>query len=120
MRELALRGARQLSDASGDDPDPIGVRAEALEEAAPPKMSAEEMENLYFGAGMGGGITPRDLVGFITTGGALSEDQIGPIRTEKDFSLVSVPADQARALVARLRNSRLKGRKVKIRLERFR
>jgi len=101
------------------DPDLIGISAEEFESVAPPDEPSVPMVNLYFGAGKGSGVTPRDLVGVITNEGGLTGAQIGAIKIKQNFSLVSVPADQADGLVSRLRASRIKGLKIKIRLERF-
>ena len=101
------------------DPDLVGISVEEFEPAVPPDAPAVAMVNLYFGAGRGNDVTPRDLVGVITNEGGLTGEQIGAIRIKQNFSLVSVPAEQAKALVGKLRTSRIKGRKVKIRLERF-
>jgi len=100
-------------------PELVGINADEFESDAPSETPAAAMVNLYFGAGKGNGVTPRDLVGVITNEGGLTGDQIGPIKIKQNFSLVSVPADQAEVLVSMLRASRIKGRKVKIRLERF-
>ena len=75
--------------------------------------------NLYFGAGKGAGITPRDLVGTITNEGGLNGEQIGATKVKQNFSLVAVPAEDADEVVRKLRSSRIKGRKVTVRLERF-
>ena len=76
--------------------------------------------NLYFGLGKAAGVTPRDLVGAIVNEGGLDRGEIGAIKIKQNFSLVAVPADQAERLVSKLRSSLIKGRKAKVRLERFR
>ena len=101
------------------NPDLVGISAEEFGSVAPTEMPAAAMVNLYFGAGKGNGVTPRDLVGVITNEGGVSGEEIGPIKVKQNFSLVSVPANQAKPLVSKLQTSRIKGRKVKIRLERF-
>ncbi len=101
------------------DPQLVGIETEEYGSAAPSGMPAAAMVNLYFGAGKGGGVTPRDLVGVITNEGGLTGQQIGAIKIKQNFSLVAVPAEQAKAVAGRLRSSRIKGRRVKIRLERF-
>lgn len=101
------------------DAELFGVEPEELESAAPPGEPAERLVNLYFGAGKGAGITPRDLVGTITNEGGLNGEQIGAIKVKQNFSLVAVPAEDADEVVRKLRSSRIKGRKVTVRLERF-
>jgi superfamily II DNA/RNA helicase len=102
------------------EPELIGITAGELDSFAPQQVSADATVNLYFGAGKGVGVTPRDLVGVITNEGGLAGRKIGAIKIKQNFSLVAVPQDEAKALVGKLRASRIKGRKVKIRLERFR
>jgi ATP-dependent RNA helicase DeaD len=101
------------------DPELIGLAAEEFESVALPKTPSTAMVNLYFGTGKGDGVTPRDLVGAITKEGGLTGDQVGAIKIKQNFSLVAVPGEKAKALVGKLKASRIKGRKVKIRLERF-
>mgnify|MGYP002634768288 CR=1 FL=1 len=101
------------------DPELVGLTAEEFESAAASDVPAARMVNLYFGAGKASGVTPRDLVGVITNEGGLTGDQIGPIKIKQNFSLVAVSAEDAEDLVGKLRSSRIKGSKTKIRLERF-
>ena len=101
------------------DPDLVGVSSDELESVPLPEPPAERMSNLYIGAGKGAGITPRDLVGLVTNEGGLSGDLVGAIKIKQNFSLVAVPADQAQGLASKLKSSLVKGRKAKIRLERF-
>ena len=101
------------------DPELVGIAQEELDSIGFPEAPANAMVNLYFGAGRGNGVTPRDLVGVITNEGGLTGDQIGPIKIKQNFSLVAVPEEQAKSLAGKLRSSRIKGRKTKIRLERF-
>ncbi len=101
------------------DPELVGIPAEEFEIAAPSQAPAVSMVNLYFGAGRGVGVGPHDLVGAITSEGGLAGDQVGAITIKQNFSLVAVPIDEAKGLVSKLRSSRIKGRRVKIRLERF-
>ena len=101
------------------DPELIGITREELESFSRPEPPVAAMSNLYIGLGKGAGVTPRDLVGLIGNEGGLAGDQIGQITIKQNFSLVAVPADQAKALVSKLKSSLVKGRKARIRLERF-
>ena len=77
------------------------------------------MVNIYFGVGSKAGITPRDLVGAITNEGGLGGEQIGEVQVKANFSLVAVPASAAANVARKMKSSLVKGRKAKIRLERF-
>ncbi len=76
------------------------------------------MTRLYIGAGRAAGIRAQDLVGAITGEAGLTGRQVGDIDISDRFSLVEVPEDLADAVIAALRESKLKGRKVTVRRER--
>lgn len=102
-----------------NDPVLIGVDADELRAAAPEEPSLPTT-NLHFDLGKGAGVRPGDLVGVVTREGGLGADLIGQIKIKQNFSLVAVPVADAEDLVRKLKASRLKGRKTKVRLERFR
>lgn len=101
------------------DPELVGITAAEWDSLPDPEGPAVPV-NLYFGLGKAAGVTPRDLVGAITNEGGLDGDLVGAIKIKQNFSLVAVPADEAERLVSKLRSSLIKGRKAKVRLERFR
>ena len=112
-RVLAM-ARRQLRD-----PELAGVAREDLESVEAPAQPPGRMVNLYFGVGSKAGITPRDLVGAITSEGGLGGEQIGEVSIKANFSLVAVPASAAANVARKMKSSLVKGRKAKIRLERF-
>ncbi|MDT7042004.1 DEAD/DEAH box helicase [Candidatus Nitronereus thalassa] len=77
-----------------------------------------KMATLSFSAGRNAGIGPRDLVGAIANEAGLPSKMIGPIKIDDQFSLVKVPAELARDIMKAIGRTRLKGKKVSIRLER--
>jgi ATP-dependent RNA helicase DeaD len=79
---------------------------------------AGDMARLYVGAGRGAGIRPKDLVGAIANESSLRGSDIGAIEITQNFSLVEVPADKANEVIAALKNSTIKGKKVSIRPDR--
>ena len=91
--------------------------AAEFEDAAQSRVP--DQVNIHFDAGKGAGMNPRDLLGAITNEGGLNRDRVGAIRIKQNFSLVAVSAEDADDLVRKLRNSRIKGHKVKVRHERF-
>ena len=101
------------------DPELVGVDREEYESVETPAAVDGKQVNIYFGAGSKAGVTPRDLVGAMTNEGGLDGAQIGAIEIKGKFSLVAVPASAAANVVRKMKSSRIKGRKVKIRLERF-
>ncbi len=74
---------------------------------------------LFVGAGRSAGVRPQDLVGAITGESGLAGRDIGAIAVHDRFTLVEVPEDQADAVVAALRGTRIKGNRPTIRRDRF-
>ncbi len=74
------------------------------------------MVRLYVGAGREAGIRAGDLVGAIANEAHINSNLIGAIQIEERFSLVDVPESLARGIAEVLGRSRIKGRKVGVRL----
>lgn len=74
------------------------------------------MAKLYIGAGRTAGIRPGDLVGAIANETRLASSLIGAIEVADRFSLVDVPEALAGGIIDALGRTRLKGRKVTVRL----
>jgi len=74
------------------------------------------MVRVYVGAGREGGIRPGDLVGAIANEAKVNSNVIGAIHIEERFSIVDVPEAMARGIIDALSRSRIKGRKVPVRL----
>ncbi|QDV37116.1 DEAD/DEAH box helicase [Tautonia plasticadhaerens] len=70
---------------------------------------------LFIGAGREAGVRPGDLVGAIANEAGISGKMIGAIEIADRFSFVEVPEDVAQEVVAALRASTIKGRKVTVR-----
>ena len=73
---------------------------------------------IFVGIGRSGGVRPQDLVGAITGESYVKGRDIGAIEIADRFSLVEVPDHTARDVVAALRGTTIKGRKVTVRLDR--
>ncbi|MBO0694353.1 MAG: DbpA RNA binding domain-containing protein, partial [Acidimicrobiaceae bacterium] len=76
------------------------------------------MTRLFVGAGREAGIRPQDLVGAIAGESGLAGREIGAIDIAPRFSLVDVPDSAADDVIAALRGSTIKGKRVTIRRER--
>jgi len=76
------------------------------------------MATLHFSAGKNESIRPGDFVGAIANEAGLNSNQIGPIKISDDFSLVKVPEELAQGIMKVLGRTRIKGKKVKVRLYR--
>ena len=76
------------------------------------------MATLHFGVGKNANIRPGDFVGAIANEAGLNSNVIGPIKISDDFSLVKVPEELAQEIMKVLGRTRIKGKKVKVRLYR--
>ena len=77
-----------------------------------------KLATLHFNAGRIAGIRPGDLVGAIANEAGINSQMIGPIKIEDHFSLVRVPEEMAQGVLKALSRTRLKGKKVKVRIDR--
>ena len=73
---------------------------------------------LHLSAGKSNGIRPGDLVGAITGEAGINSKELGAIQIADRFSLVEVPASRAEEIIAALRATTLRGRKVPVRRDR--
>ena len=73
------------------------------------------MVRLYVGAGRDAGVRPQDLVGAITGEAGIAGREIGAIEIAERYSIVEVAEDVAGEVIAAMRGSKLKGRKVEVR-----
>jgi ATP-dependent RNA helicase DeaD len=75
---------------------------------------------VFVGAGRGAGVRPQDLVGAIAGESGVSGRDIGVVEIAERFSLVEVPEEAVNDVIAALRATTLKGRRVTVRRERDR
>jgi ATP-dependent RNA helicase DeaD len=73
---------------------------------------------LFIGAGRQAGIRPGDLVGAITGEAGVDSGVLGAIEIADRFSLVEVPEALADEIIAALKASMIRGKKVLVRRER--
>src|SRR5258705_4996195 len=76
------------------------------------------MVRLFLGAGRKAGIRPGDLVGAITGEAGVTSRSVGAIEIADNFSLVDVPESLADQIIAALKSTTIRGKKVPIRLDR--
>ncbi|MBV8636933.1 MAG: DEAD/DEAH box helicase [Candidatus Eremiobacteraeota bacterium] len=79
---------------------------------------SEDMAKIYIGLGRSSGIRPADIVGAIANEAGISSKQIGAIDIADRFSLIEVPTDEITAIVKRLRNTTIRGKKIGARRDR--
>lgn len=80
---------------------------------------APGMSRLFIGAGRDDGVGPRDLVGAIANESGVIGRHIGAIDITDRFSLVEVPEEVADYVVECLNSSRIRGRRVVVRRDRW-
>jgi ATP-dependent RNA helicase DeaD len=73
---------------------------------------------LYIGAGRDAGVRPKDLVGAITGEAGVTGREIGAINIAERFCIVEVADEVAPQVLEALRGSKIKGKKVTVRLDR--
>jgi ATP-dependent RNA helicase DeaD len=79
---------------------------------------AGDVVRLFIGAGRAAGIRPGDLVGAITGEAGIASRDLGAIEIADRFSLIDVPESRAEEIVAALRATTLRGKKVAVRRDR--
>jgi ATP-dependent RNA helicase DeaD len=77
-----------------------------------------DVTRLYVGAGRKAGVRPGDLVGAIANEAGIDSSEIGAIEIADRFSLVEVPESIADEVIAALKSTTIKGKRVKIRRDR--
>jgi ATP-dependent RNA helicase DeaD len=79
---------------------------------------AEDVARLFIGAGREAGIRPGDLVGAITGEAGIDSRDLGAIEIADRFALIEVPDSRADAIIAALRATTIRGKKVTVRRDR--
>ena len=93
---------------------PAGPREQRRDRPEP----TGEVAMLFVGAGREAGIRPGDLVGAITGEAGINSRELGAIQIADRFSLVEVPAARADEIIAALKATTIRGRKVPVRRDR--
>lgn len=79
---------------------------------------ATEWETLYFSGGKKEKINKIDLVGFLGQKGSLKKEEIGLITVLDHASYVAIPRAKVKTLLGKIRNEKVKGKKLKIAVSR--
>ena len=100
---------RERSERSGDRPD-RGDR-----ERRAPVALAEGRARCRTALGARDGIAAKNLLGAILNEGGLAREAIGRIQVRDSFSLVELPEDGLEKLLAKLKDTRVAGKQLKLR-----
>ena len=79
------------------------------------RAKAAGMSRIYIGAGRKQNLRPADLVGAIVNEAKMPAAEIGAIEITDRFSLVEVPEERIIDVIAALRASTIKGKKLTVR-----
>ena len=79
-----------------------------------------DVTRLYIGLGRSSGMRPADIVGAIANEAGVDPSGIGAIDIADKFSIVEVPEGDAQSIIAALRGTKLRGKKVVVREDRER
>ena len=95
--------------------EPIFIQDAAIESIdSVGKRKPQYWQTLFISGGRKDKISKGDVAGLFFKQGNLTQDQLGVIELKQDCTFVAVPLSEAQDLVARLNNSRLKKKKVRI------
>jgi ATP-dependent RNA helicase DeaD len=98
-----------------------GRRKERKTSRARPRKAADaDVTRLYIGLGRSSGMRPADIVGAIANEAGVNPREIGAIDIADKFSIVEVPGEDAKSIIAALRNTTLRGKRVLVREDRER
>ncbi len=120
--EIALAAVKLAHESAVSSSDEEEIEIPEAKERAPKGVNARaarrNMTRLFIGAGRTNGVRPRDLVGAIAGESNIDSRSIGAIEISDRFSIVEVPDDSAREVIAALRASTIKGKKTTVRRDR--
>ena len=86
----------------------------------PGKPRLGNVQRIFIGAGRTSGVRPKDLVGAITGEAGIRGTQIGSIQISKAFSIVEVSQDVASHVLESLRDGKIKGKRVQVKMDKGR
>src|SRR4051794_13033609 len=115
------RHDRAAADNTGRPSRSPGAAAKHAPRHVPARGGGDSMEDavrLFIGAGREAGIRPGDLVGAITGEAGIASRHLGAIEIADRFSLIDVPESRAEEIMAALRATTLRGKKVTVRRDR--
>ncbi len=125
--EIAAAAVKLLHapDGEREEPQEVVIAPPPEEPDRPPREKGRRTggrpgawTKLFIGAGRSMGIRPGDLVGAIANEANIASADIGSIQISDAFSVVEVPAPVAHRVLIALRQTTIRGRKVKVHFDR--
>ena len=96
-----------------ENDNPLDISEKAALKSLP---KPQYWETLFISGGRKDKISKGDIAGLFFKQGALNKDQLGNIELKQDCAFVAVPQSIANELVEKLNNTRLKKKKVRVRV----
>jgi ATP-dependent RNA helicase DeaD len=124
LAAAAVKLADQVRDGGEKDDADIPTVAtflipkERTKPAPNVRGAAQDVTKIYVGVGRNAGIRPADLVGAIANEARINSREIGAIDIADRFSLVEVPEASADRIIAALRGTTIRGKKISARRDR--
>jgi len=137
LKDIALAALKMLAEpGKADDDEDIGSPAgppqrQDRPQDRPPRSAQDlrgrmgsrggprpGMVKVFFGIGREAGVAARDLVGAIANEAGVPGKDLGLIDLTDRFALVEMPAEAAEYVVEVMQNTRIRGRKVMVRMDR--
>ncbi|HET9134168.1 MAG TPA: DEAD/DEAH box helicase [Gemmatimonadales bacterium] len=117
----ALQLAHEREHGTGTDEDeaidlapPAAPKGDKAKGAPRPKRNAG-FSRIYIGAGRKNNLRPADLVGAIVNEAKVPAKEIGTIEITDRFALVELPEEKVNGVIAALRASTIKGKRLTVR-----
>ena len=79
------------------------------------RTSSSSMATYRIEVGKRHKVEPRQIVGAIANEGGLSRNDFGAIKIQPEFSIVELPADMSKDVLAKLENTRISGKLIELR-----
>ena len=126
LMEIALAAVKLAHEANGVVADEEEIpeiqpmredRGKGAPQRRGSRVTGVPMTRVFIGAGRTARVRPEDIVGAITGESRLSGRDVGAIEIADRFTLVEVPAAAADEVIAALRGTTIKGKKVAVRRE---
>ena len=112
-------GSRDHSDRRRDEGERGGWRGREDRGPRRERRTPEGATTYRLAVGSRNRVEPRQIVGALANEGGLRREDFGAIQIRPDFSLVELPADLPRGALDRLANTRISGRLIEIKPDRF-
>ncbi|MCX5649786.1 MAG: DEAD/DEAH box helicase [Planctomycetota bacterium] len=117
----AIRLAHEATEGEGATEDDVHIPAFesfARPERAPGRAEQHDMVRIYISGGTRMGLRPADIVGAIANEARVNPRGIGGIEIAEMHSIVELPARDVERVVYALRGATLRGRKLKVNIDR--